>query len=330
MRRYLYTLIIALLICGSYHQMAYSVCPQPVGNTVTCTDNQPNPDLNGVQWDGALGNLIINMLSGSAIDTRLASGGNGEEGIATGDGNITITLNNAMLYGQLQAIETEIGDDVVNITDSIVSHIEANTIELGQGSNTLNITRSVVTNPDGRVLSMTGAGVDNVSIIDSQIMSLDTQGRALNTGSSSDNVLVENSIMQGGSAFDPIPNVVDVGPGDDTVTLSTGADIRGVTPQGTGPGLIDCGSDFDTLVFAMAVPQDQIVAIAAEIASKNPAADDITIDGLTYVWEDCEELVSQLIVNEPIPTLSQWGLIAMVAILGLVGFMVIRRRQVTA
>lgn len=35
-------------------------------------------------------------------------------------------------------------------------------------------------------------------------------------------------------------------------------------------------------------------------------------------------------VPETIPTLSEWGLIAMAGILGIVGFMVIRRRQVTA
>ncbi|MCH7519670.1 MAG: IPTL-CTERM sorting domain-containing protein [Candidatus Dadabacteria bacterium] len=31
-----------------------------------------------------------------------------------------------------------------------------------------------------------------------------------------------------------------------------------------------------------------------------------------------------------IPTLSEWGLIAMAVILGIVGFMVLRRRKVTA
>ena len=35
-------------------------------------------------------------------------------------------------------------------------------------------------------------------------------------------------------------------------------------------------------------------------------------------------------VPRPIPTLSEWGLIAMAGILGIVGFMVIRRRKVTA
>jgi len=33
---------------------------------------------------------------------------------------------------------------------------------------------------------------------------------------------------------------------------------------------------------------------------------------------------------QPIPTLSEWGLIAMAGVLGIVGFMVIRRRKVTA
>jgi hypothetical protein len=36
------------------------------------------------------------------------------------------------------------------------------------------------------------------------------------------------------------------------------------------------------------------------------------------------------IVVSPIPTLSEWGLLAMAGILGLVGFMVIRRRKLTA
>ncbi|MEX0999348.1 MAG: IPTL-CTERM sorting domain-containing protein [Thermodesulfobacteriota bacterium] len=37
------------------------------------------------------------------------------------------------------------------------------------------------------------------------------------------------------------------------------------------------------------------------------------------------EMITQLV-----PTLSEWGLIAMASILGIVGFMVIRRRKVTA
>ncbi|MCH7518066.1 MAG: IPTL-CTERM sorting domain-containing protein, partial [Candidatus Dadabacteria bacterium] len=36
------------------------------------------------------------------------------------------------------------------------------------------------------------------------------------------------------------------------------------------------------------------------------------------------------IIRAPIPTLSEWGLIAMASILGIVGFMVLRRRKVAA
>ena len=36
------------------------------------------------------------------------------------------------------------------------------------------------------------------------------------------------------------------------------------------------------------------------------------------------------VISSPIPTLSEWGLLAMASILGIVGFMVIRRRKLTA
>jgi hypothetical protein len=39
-------------------------------------------------------------------------------------------------------------------------------------------------------------------------------------------------------------------------------------------------------------------------------------------------LVEKIWENIPIPTLSEWGLIAMAAILGIVGYLVIRRRKV--
>jgi len=41
--------------------------------------------------------------------------------------------------------------------------------------------------------------------------------------------------------------------------------------------------------------------------------------------ENCESIVSR-----NVPTLSEWGLIAMAGVLGIVGFMVIRRRKATA
>jgi hypothetical protein len=52
------------------------------------------------------------------------------------------------------------------------------------------------------------------------------------------------------------------------------------------------------------------------------------IDGLA--WLDNCEIAEINVVISPIPTLNQWGLIAMASILGIVGFMVLRRRKVTA
>jgi len=52
-----------------------------------------------------------------------------------------------------------------------------------------------------------------------------------------------------------------------------------------------------------------------------------------FEGESCNDntgLCIDPVVNTPIPTLSEWGLIAMAGILGLVGFMVIRRRKVRA
>ena len=45
---------------------------------------------------------------------------------------------------------------------------------------------------------------------------------------------------------------------------------------------------------------------------------------------DDEEFGSCIALITDVPTLSEWGLIAMAGILGLVGYMVIRRRKVAA
>ena len=45
----------------------------------------------------------------------------------------------------------------------------------------------------------------------------------------------------------------------------------------------------------------------------------------------CNESAGQcIVISRDIPTLSEWGLIAMAGVLGLIGFMVIRRKRATA
>ena len=54
-------------------------------------------------------------------------------------------------------------------------------------------------------------------------------------------------------------------------------------------------------------------------------------EGMAWFLDtDCSEVPQCQIVNTPIPTITQWGLIALASILGIVGFIVIRRRKATA
>jgi len=61
----------------------------------------------------------------------------------------------------------------------------------------------------------------------------------------------------------------------------------------------------------------------------------VDCDGVGIAWffdTDCSE-IPECVVITPIPTFNQWGLIALVVVLGIVGivgFMVIRRRKVNA
>ena len=56
----------------------------------------------------------------------------------------------------------------------------------------------------------------------------------------------------------------------------------------------------------------------------------VLITGSNIESDPVEKIWVLPTISVPIPTLTQWGLIAMVVVLGIVGFMVIRRRKVTA
>jgi len=115
--------------------------------------------------------------------------------------------------------------------------------------------------------------------------------------------------------------------GNDQITIGNNV----LLSVNVGDILIDCGPDFDTITFAMDVPEGALPFISSQIAAATLPDGSITINGLFYEWEDCELLVNELgVLPSTVPTLSQWGLIAMAGILGIVGFMVIRRRKATA
>jgi len=63
---------------------------------------------------------------------------------------------------------------------------------------------------------------------------------------------------------------------------------------------------------------DTIVSTFTDLAGSN-----IESNTVEKIWERIE-------IKTPIPTLSEWGLMVMAGIIGIVGFMVLRRRKVAA
>jgi hypothetical protein len=86
------------------------------------------------------------------------------------------------------------------------------------------------------------------------------------------------------------------------------------------------------------MPQEKIYALGGEEAIKlcqsdscaSPGSCEFVEDGICVPDGDSDIFGSCVLPVTPIPTISEWGLIAMAGILGIVGFMVMRRRKVTA
>jgi len=201
-----------------------------------------NPDPDGVQQLGNNADLTVNVLPGAAIDTSLQPGLD-DDGIQTGNGNDVISVVNGSVTGQDAGIETEAGNDQITVTNSDVASITSQTIESENGNDLVNVTNSVVTSIGDSVIN-TGNGSDVVNVSDSEVKVLTASGRdsGIFTFSGNDKVTVENSLIQGGNTLDPVTTAISLGEDDDTLTLGTGAVLRGLRPGNVESfGIIDCG-----------------------------------------------------------------------------------------
>lgn len=293
MNKLIAVLTLTLLISAGFTQTSQAGCTEGPANTFTCTDAPPNPDTTGIQQNGNNNNITVNMLPGSQI----ILGDNNDDCIETEGGNDTFTLDGATLALCDEAINASTGNNTINITDSDLS-ADNDAIEVdGDGTQIINVTGSRLTcnGFEGTCNAIDGAlGVDNYNIVESVL-----------EGFGGPAILLNDS--------------------NDSVGLGTGSDIR---------GLISCGEGFDTLFFVMAVPENQIDFYTNLILSKNPEGDTVVIEDLVYEWVDCEELGVELTalpdMIRPIPTISEIGMIAMAAALGLFAVYAIRRRKAQA
>lgn len=208
---------------------------------------------------------------------------------------------------------TRDGDDTININSYQITGSIC--IDSGDGNDTI---EGINANLDcSRDCINATRGNDTIIFTDSN---LDCEGPSgINAASDNDTIILENTrISSEGTA-------VNAASGDDQITLGDNVELI----RSTGPGdNITCSTGFDILTFAMTVPDNQLAALSAEIAAADPANGNITINGLYYEWNACEVLENRLNAqsSSPVPTLSEWGMIAMAAILGIFGFIVARKR----
>lgn len=220
-----------------------------------------------------------------------------------------ITTNDVVSISVLEA------GDIVNINGGTITTtgIAVGSVTMGLGNDMVNMVAGTV-NSDRDCLRG-GLNDDRIQVF----------GGVLNCGEDAivgdvgiDIIIVADAVITSITG-----DGITAGPDNDTVTLGSGADIRGD---------ISGGDNIDTLIFTMQVPTNRIAAICAELEAANPAAGSIVINNLFYEWEEFEFIECNIAGGfiSPVPTLSQWGLIAMAGVLGIVGYLVMRRRKVAA
>ena len=205
--------------------------------------------------------------------------------------------------------------DTVNINGGVITTtgIAVGSVTMGVGDDVINMQAGTV-NSDRDCLRG-GGGEDRIQVF----------GGVLNCGE--DGIvgdIQDDIIFVAGAVITSLfGDGVTAGDDNDTVTLGSGANIVGD---------ISGGDDIDTLIFAMQVPSDQVVSICDELEAADPATGSIEINNLFYEWKDFEIIQCNISggLTSTVPTLSEWGLLAMASILGIIGFMVIRRRKVAA
>jgi hypothetical protein len=282
------------MLCSSFSiSTVQAACTESPADTFTCDTSEPNPDLVGIQQIGNHNGLLVNMLPGSIIDTA----GTGTQAIRLGDGNNQITLteaevnapgNNGIESGQGAITEINIIDSAVSCDDDCIDTRATGTAQV-------TVVRSSIVSHDNNGID-SDAAEDTVFVEDSFIRSgLVGNNFGIWTRDANDQVTITNSHVAGYVTDGPGSAII-LGLGDDSLTLRDGAELV---------GKIDCGNRSspgdgteDTVTFEMVVPQSELAALQAELASAG-TDDSITINGRFYEWVECENLVDNLTGGNP-------------------------------
>ena len=299
-------------------------CPAPVQNTPLNLVSAPNTtnladEVNIPEGGG------LNVGAGSAVVTddgndRVTTSGDvtgAQSAIYTGTDADTITVNGGnLIAGSQQAIWSGVGADIITINGGFLEGENSQAIFSDSGDDLITVNAGTLVGGGSQAM-FTSGGNDTVIINGGVLDASNTNTQIIFTSSENDIV-----ILNGGTYLKGSDQVIFLGSQNDTLAFGGDIDLD---------GYVNCGSDFDTIVFAMEVPEEAVGLISSQILASDPAGDSIVINDITYEWQNCELLVPDLngvMVVRPIPTLSQWGLIAMAGLIGLAGLFIMRRRAV--
>ena len=314
MRNLIFVSILALIVSFSYTKMSFAVCmlegtTADGGNIINCPapiQNTPlNPGSDPETTDQA---DEINIPAGGGINV------DNTNAIQSTIGDDIITTRGDLKSVDRNTIFTSDGDDIVIVNGGNVTSLNSsNAIFTASDNDTVIINGGSVTGADRAIF--TSSGDDVVTVNGGIIRS--TNDSLIFTSSGNDAVnLNGGTYIKGPEA----PFAVELHDDDDVLTFGGDIDLGGI---------VDCGEGFDTLIFAMNVAEESLNFFSSQIAQAPLPDGSLTINGVFYEWENCELLVSELNgVREvrPIPTLSEWGLIAMAGILGIAGLLGFRNR----
>ncbi len=337
MRTFLIAGLVTVAFSFGLSQVASAVCVQngntpEGGNIINCPGPVQNSPLNTVTVPGTT-NLAdeVNIPEGGGLDVgagsavvtddgndRVTTSGDvtgDESAIFTGPGADTITVNGGnLIAGSQQAIWSGVGADIITINGGFLEGENSQAIFSDSGDDLITVNAGTLVSGGSQAM-FTSGGNDMVIINGGVLDASNTDTQIIFTSSENDTV-----ILNGGTYLKGSDQAIFLGSQNDTLTFGGDIDLD---------GYVNCGSDFDTIVFAMEVPEEAVGFFSSRINGADPAGDSVVINDITYEWQFCELLVADLNgvrVARPIPTLSEWGLIAMAGVLGIVGLMAVRRR----
>ncbi|MCX7544333.1 hypothetical protein [Marinicella gelatinilytica] len=215
-------------------------------------------------------------------------------------------------------------DDLTIPSGAVVSRASGDTINLSDGNDVVLISGGTVTSNSDPI--ETEDGDDYVTMTSGSLIG-DSDGIRLNDGN--DTIIITGGVITGNG-----DDGVEGDGGNDTIIISgavitgsdaaieadSGDDLVEIGDNTTINGMMDGGTDVDTLRFSMTVPPGDLASLQSALSAANPAADSIVINGENYQWVNFESIEDNLRGAQAtsVPSLQIWGLLMLMGLVLLV------------